>query len=194
MAKLYRRGPPLCGQCFYQLSLSPCLPFTRRFPNPIDNHQSTIDNPPVNLLLVHGPNLNLLGERNPAVYGTTTLLDIEADVAAAAGARGAAVLCYQSNHEGALIDFLHEHRKLADGVVMNAGAYTHTSVALRDAIEAIQIPVVEVHISNTHAREGFRHRSFIAPVCLGQVTGLGRAGYTVATNLLLDHLEARTGA
>ncbi|MBA4179235.1 MAG: type II 3-dehydroquinate dehydratase [Anaerolinea sp.] len=142
------------------------------------------------LLLVHGPNLNLLGERNPAVYGRTTLLDIEADVAAAAGARGASLLCYQSNHEGSLIDFLHERRRLANGVVMNAGAFTHTSVALRDAIEAIQLPVVEVHISNTHAREGFRHVSMIAPVCLGQVTGLGRDGYTVATNLLLDHLDA----
>ncbi len=148
----------------------------------------------MNLLLVNGPNLNLLGERKPEVYGTTTLLDIEADVAAAAGARGAAVICFQSNHEGAIIDFLHEHRKLADGVVINAGAYTHTSVALRDAIEAIQIPVVEVHISNTHAREGFRHRSLISPVCLGQVTGLARAGYTVATNLLLDHLEADAAA
>ena len=143
------------------------------------------------LLLVHGPNLNLLGERNPAVYGNTSLLDIEADVAAAAGARSASLLCFQSNHEGALIDFLHARRQLADGVVMNAGAFTHTSVALRDAIEAIQLPVVEVHISNTHAREGFRHISMIAPVCLGQVTGLGRQGYTVATNLLLDHLEAR---
>ncbi|MEO6397487.1 MAG: type II 3-dehydroquinate dehydratase [Tepidiformaceae bacterium] len=142
------------------------------------------------LLLVHGPNLNLLGERNPAVYGTTTLLDIEADVAAAAGARNAGVLAFQSNHEGALIDFLHERRKLADGVVINAGAFTHTSVALRDAIEAIALPVVEVHLSNTHAREGFRHVSMIAPVCLGQVTGLGRGGYTVATNLLLDHLGA----
>ncbi|MGE3073859.1 MAG: type II 3-dehydroquinate dehydratase [Dehalococcoidia bacterium] len=144
----------------------------------------------MNLLLVHGPNLNLLGERKPEVYGTTTLLDIEADVAAAAGARGATVLSFQSNHEGSIIDFLHEHRKFAQGVVLNAGAYTHTSVALHDAIEAIQIPVVEVHISNTHAREGFRHRSMIAPVCLGQVTGLGRNGYTVATNLLLDHLGA----
>ncbi len=143
------------------------------------------------ILLVHGPNLNLLGERKPEVYGTTTLLDIEADVAAAANARGAALLCFQSNHEGALIDFLHGNRKIADGVVLNAGAYTHTSVALRDAIEAIQIPVVEVHISNTHAREGFRHVSLIAPVCLGQVTGLGRDGYTVATGLLLDHLESR---
>ena len=147
----------------------------------------------MNLLLVHGPNLNLLGERKPEIYGRTTLLDIEADVAAAAGARGAAVLCYQSNHEGSIIDFLHEHRKLAHGVVINAGAYTHTSVALHDAIEAIVIPVVEVHISNTHAREGFRHRSMIAPVCLGQVTGLGRDGYTLATNLLLDHLGARAG-
>ena len=142
------------------------------------------------LLLVHGPNLNLLGERNPDVYGTTTLLDIEADVAAVAGARNASVLAFQSNHEGALIDFLHERRKLANGVVINAGGLTHTSVALRDAIEAIQIPVVEVHISNTHAREDFRHVSMIAPVCLGQVTGLGRGGYTVATNLLLDHLGA----
>ena len=149
---------------------------------------------PLNLLLVHGPNLNLLGERNPAVYGRNTLLDFEADVAAVAGARGAGLLCFQSNHEGALIDFLHARRKLADGVVMNAGALTHTSVALRDAIEAIQIPVVEVHISNTHAREGFRHVSMIAPVCLGQVTGLGRDGYTVATNLLLDHLQRRAAA
>ena len=147
---------------------------------------------PLTLLLVHGPNLNLLGERKPEIYGTTTLTDIEADVAAAANARGAAVLCFQSNHEGALIDFLHEHRKLADGIVMNAGAFTHTSVALHDAIEAVQLPCVEGHISNTHAREGFRHRSMIAPVCLGQVTGLGRAGYGVAVELLLTHI-ASTG-
>lgn len=146
-------------------------------------------NPNPTLLLVHGPNLNLLGERKPEIYGTTTLLDIEADVAAAANARGASVLCFQSNHEGSLIDFLHEKRKLGQGVVINAGAFTHTSIALRDAIEAINLPVVEVHISNTHAREGFRHVSMIAPVCLGQVTGLGRAGYTTATNLLLDYLQ-----
>ena len=141
------------------------------------------------LLLVHGPNLNLLGERKPEIYGTTTLLDIEADVAAAANARGASVLSFQSNHEGSLIDFLHEKRKVAQGVVINAGAFTHTSLALRDAIEAISLPVIEVHISNTHAREGFRHVSMIAPVCLGQVTGLGREGYTTATNLLLDYLQ-----
>jgi 3-dehydroquinate dehydratase-2 len=140
------------------------------------------------ILLIHGPNLNLLGERRPEVYGTTTLLDIEADVAAAANQRGAAVLCFQSNHEGALIDFLHEHRRLAAGAILNAGGFTHTSVALRDAIEAVQLPFVEVHISNTHARESFRRRSLIAPVCLGQVAGLGRDGYTAAVNLLLDHL------
>lgn len=140
------------------------------------------------ILLAHGPNLNLLGTRNPAVYGTTTLLDIEADVAGAVGARGAAVLCFQSNHEGQLIDFLHENRKTASGIVINAGAWTHTSVALRDAIEAVELPCVEVHISNTHARDEFRHRSLIAGVCIGQVTGLGRAGYTTAANLLLDHL------
>ena len=142
------------------------------------------------ILLVHGPNLNLLGERNPAVYGRTTLLDIENDVADVCGSRDAALLCFQSNHEGALIDFLHEQRKFADGVVLNAGAYTHTSVALRDAIEGVQLPVVEVHISNTHARDAFRQGSFIAAVCIGQVTGLGRAGYTAAANLLLDHLGA----
>jgi 3-dehydroquinate dehydratase-2 len=143
------------------------------------------------LLLAHGPNLNLLGERRPEVYGTTTLADIEADVAGVANARGAAVLCFQSNHEGALIDALHSYRRVVDGVVMNAGAWTHTSVALRDAIEAVQLPVVEVHLSNTHRREAFRHRSLIAGVCIGQVTGLGREGYRVATNLLLDYLEGR---
>ncbi len=143
------------------------------------------------ILLAHGPNLNLLGERNPAVYGTTTLLDIEADVAAAANARGAAVVCFQTNHEGAMIDVLHRYRRTVQGVVLNAGAWTHTSVALRDAIEAVQLPVVEVHLSNTHRREAFRHRSLIAGVCIGQVTGLGREGYRVATNLLLDYLEAR---
>jgi 3-dehydroquinate dehydratase-2 len=143
------------------------------------------------LLLAHGPNLNLLGERKPEVYGTTTLADIEAEVAGVANARGAAVLCFQSNHEGALIDALHGYRRVVDGVVLNAGAWTHTSVALRDAIEAIQLPVVEVHLSNTHRREAFRHRSLIAGVCIGQVTGLGRDGYRVATNLLLDYLEGR---
>ena len=145
------------------------------------------------ILLVHGPNLNMLGERNPAVYGRTTLLDIEADVAAAVNERGGSVMCFQSNSEGALIDFLQEHRRLASGVIINAGAWTHTSVALRDALEAIELPCVEVHISNTHAREEFRHRSLIASACIGQVTGLGRDGYTTATQLLLDSLARPPG-
>lgn len=142
------------------------------------------------LLLAHGPNLNLLGERRPDLYGRDGLPAIEADVAAAANARGAAVLAFQSNHEGALVDFLHEHRHRAAGVILNAGALTHTSVALRDAIEAIAPPVVEVHLSNVHAREPFRRRSLIAAVCAGQVAGLGRAGYAAAANLLLDRLGA----
>jgi 3-dehydroquinate dehydratase-2 len=148
----------------------------------------------MNLLLVHGPNLNLLGERKPDVYGRTTLLDIEGDVAAAANERGAAVLCFQSNHEGAIIDFLHEHRKLAQGLIINAGGLTHTSVALRDAIESAALPAVEVHISNTHARDEFRRTSLLAGVCVGQVTGLGRAGYTAATRLLIDYLESSKAA
>jgi 3-dehydroquinate dehydratase-2 len=143
----------------------------------------------MNILLVHGPNLNLLGERSPETYGQATLLDIEADVAAAANARGVALLCFQSNHEGALIDFLHEHRKRAQGAIINAGALTHTSIALRDAIEGIALPVVEVHISNTHARDEFRRVSLLAEVCIGQVTGLGRAGYTAATELLIEYLQ-----
>ena len=143
------------------------------------------------LLLVHGPNLNLLGERRPEIYGHHTLPGIEADVAAAANARGATVLSFQSNHEGALIDFLHEHRRSAAGVILNAGAYTHTSIALHDALEAVALPAVEVHLSNIHAREPFRRRSVIAAACIGQVAGLGPAGYATAVNLLLDHLDAR---
>lgn len=140
------------------------------------------------ILLINGPNLNLLGTRNPEVYGRTSLADIEADVAAVVNAAGGTVLSFQSNHEGAIIDFLHEHRARAAGVVMNAGALTHTSVALRDAIEAVELPVVEVHISNTHRREEFRHHSLIAGACAGQVTGLGRRSYTVAATLLLEKL------
>lgn len=137
------------------------------------------------ILLVHGPNLNLLGERKPEVYGTTTLADIEADVVREAAEHGFEVVCFQSNHEGAVIDFLHEQRKRASGIIINAGGWTHTSVALRDAIEAVQLPAVEVHISNTHAREVFRRESLIAGVCAGSIAGLGRAGYTAAVLLLV---------
>jgi 3-dehydroquinate dehydratase-2 len=146
------------------------------------------------VLLIHGPNLNLLGERKPEVYGTTTLADIERDVVNAAGERGIEVMRFQSNHEGAILDFLQSHRKRAAGVIINAGALTHTSVALRDCIEGIHLPAVEVHISNTHAREEFRHTSLLAGVCLGTIAGLGRHGYTVALGLLANHLNVPTRA
>ena len=142
------------------------------------------------ILLVHGPNLNLLGERKPEVYGTTTLLDLEADVAAAAGARGAAVLCFQSNHEGALIERIHAAREQGvDAIIINPAAYTHTSVALRDALAAVAIPFVEVHLSNVHAREPFRHHSYFSDLARGVICGLGAQGYTLGLLAALQQLE-----
>ena len=143
------------------------------------------------IILLHGPNLNLLGEREPAVYGPTTLAELEARVAARAGGRGARVHAFQSNHEGALIDVLHERRRLACGVLVNAGALTHYSYALRDAIAAIALPAVEVHLSDISKREPWRRVSVIADVCLAQVMGKGPAGYDEALDLLLDELDRR---
>ncbi|MGV2434733.1 MAG UNVERIFIED_CONTAM: type II 3-dehydroquinate dehydratase [Anaerolineae bacterium] len=140
------------------------------------------------VLLLHGPNLNLLGTREPQVYGSDTLADINQRVSEFAAQRGITIQARQSNHEGALIDALHDARTWAAGVVMNPGAYTHTSIALRDAISATQLAVVEVHLSNVHAREEFRHRSLLAPVCVGQIAGFGWRSYILGIDALLGHL------
>ena len=146
------------------------------------------------VLVLNGPNLNLLGTRQPEVYGSQTLEMVEDACRAHGDATGLAVTCLQSNHEGALIDAIHGARGNQDGIVLNAGAFTHTSVALMDAIASVALPVVEVHLSNIHARESFRHRSFIAPVALGQICGFGAQGYILALDALNAHLKRGAGA
>ena len=142
------------------------------------------------ICVLQGPNLNLTGLREPGVYGARTLEDIHRRIAQRAEGLGVEVEFYQSNWEGALIDKLHACRSTVDGVIFNPGAYSHTSYALRDAISAIALPVVEVHISNIHAREEFRHTSLITAVCLGQICGLGETGYILALEALVERLSA----
>lgn len=139
-----------------------------------------------NLLLLNGPNLNLLGTREPEVYGKETLADIETAATAQAQAAGATLVCYQSNHEGALIDRIHAARTEGiEAIVINPGGLTHTSVALRDALAGVAIPFVEVHISNVHGREAFRHHSFLSAIAVGTICGLGTDGYRFAIDFAL---------
>jgi 3-dehydroquinate dehydratase-2 len=140
------------------------------------------------ILILNGPNLNLLGTRQPEVYGPTTLADIEALCRVKATALGVEMTFHQTNHEGEMIDLLHDARGKHSGVILNAGAYTHTSVALMDAISSIMLPVIELHLSNIHAREDFRKTSFISRVALGQICGFGAAGYPLAMEAMADYL------
>ena len=139
------------------------------------------------IAIIHGPNLNLLGSREPEVYGAMTLADIEAELSTRFGGDHE-LRFFQSNHEGALIDYIHDARAWADGIVINPGAFTHYSYALRDAVAGVALPTVEVHLSNVHAREEFRHTSVLAPVCVGQVLGFGRRSYGLGVAALIEYI------
>ena len=141
------------------------------------------------ILVLNGPNLNLLGTRQPEIYGHTTLADIEAMCLAHAETHGLALAFEQSNHEGALIDAIHAARGTHDGIILNAGAYTHSSIALMDALASVQIPAIELHLSNVHAREDYRHVSYIARVAVGVICGFGAPGYILALDAMRRHLE-----
>ena len=144
----------------------------------------------MHLLLLNGPNLNLLGQREPGIYGSGTLASIEERLRQEAKAEGAELDCFQSNFEGALVERIHQAMGLSQGILINAGAYTHTSIALRDALLGVAIPFVELHLSNTHAREPFRHRSLLADRAVGVVMGFGAGSYSLALQGLLHHLRS----
>ena len=144
----------------------------------------------VRVQVLHGPNLNLLGTRDPATYGTTTLAEIDAELAKRARARGAELRSAQSNLEGELVELIQRAKGWADAIVINPGGYTHTSVAIRDAIDAVQLPTIEVHLSNLHAREPFRRESITAAKCIGQICGFGAQSYYLGLDAALGHVEA----
>ncbi|WP_425080642.1 type II 3-dehydroquinate dehydratase [Ruegeria arenilitoris] len=145
-------------------------------------------------LILNGPNLNLLGARQPEVYGSTTLEMVENLCVSHGSSIGLDVSCFQSNYEGALIDAIHAAKGDQDGIVLNAGAYTHTSIALMDAIASVELPMIEVHLSNIHAREEFRHVSYISKVAIGQICGFGPQGYVMALDGLAAHLKGGSAA
>ena len=145
------------------------------------------------IIVLHGPNLNLLGLREPEIYGSMTLEMINESLEKAAAQLGVKLDCFQSNHEGALVDAIHRAKfSCYQGIIINAGAYTHTSVAIRDAIAAVQLPTIEVHLSNIYTREEFRHHSYIAPVVVGQISGFGEDSYYLGLQALVNYLKAQT--
>jgi 3-dehydroquinate dehydratase II len=144
----------------------------------------------ISILVLHGPNLNLLGLREPGIYGSASLLDVNAMLMAEADRLSVQLQVLQSNHEGALIDAVHGAMGVQQGILINPGGYTHTSVALRDAIAGVNLPTVEVHLSNIHRRETFRHHSYIAPVAIGQISGFGIESYRLGLLALVSHLQA----
>jgi 3-dehydroquinate dehydratase II len=143
----------------------------------------------LSVVVLHGPNLNLLGLREPGIYGATTLAQIDSQLAKLGASLNMMVQSFQSNHEGALVDAIHAARDRHQGIVINAGAYTHTSIAIRDAISAVQIPTVEVHLSNIYKREEFRHHSYLASIVVGQISGFGANSYYLGLQALVAHLE-----
>ncbi|PGG98641.1 catabolic 3-dehydroquinase 1 [Helicocarpus griseus UAMH5409] len=144
-----------------------------------------------NILLINGPNLNLLGTREPQIYGTTTLADVEASSKAHAASLGATLETFQSNHEGAIVDRIQEARGHVDGIIINPGAFTHTSVAIRDALSAVDIPFIELHISNVHAREPWRHHSYLSDKATSVIVGMGVYGYKVAVEHVALNFKSR---
>jgi len=142
------------------------------------------------LLVLHGPNLNLLGQREPEIYGSLTLSDVDKLLVEKGKIMGVEVVCFQSNHEGNLVDKIHQALGNYQGIVINAGAYTHTSVAVRDALAGVNLPTVEVHLSNIYRREEFRHHSYIAPISVGQISGFGVASYLLGLQALVNHIKS----